>query len=328
MKIAFHSNQLCERGTEVALYDYAHYNEELLLNNSIILSDGKNMNNTASAIDKFKNRFDVYLYDDFSDVDSILIRNNVDVLYAIKSGEKDHVLSNKVKTAVHCVFNPTDPHGDVYASISDRLNDRFGLSVPVVPHMVYLPDFAGDLREVLGIPENAIIYGRYGGFDTFDIDFVHQTISRVVNARDDVYFLFMNTKPFYRSWLKKTHKQIIHLPSTVSVKEKVEFINTCNAMLHARSSGETFGLAIAEFSVKNKPVITWKPDHQDGNSKYYDDAHLDMLGDKVITYSDSDDLYNTLMSYDPSVVSKGCWDSYSKKYGPDVVMRLFKDIFL
>ena len=31
-KIAFHSNQLGIRGTEVALYDYAHFNETILKN--------------------------------------------------------------------------------------------------------------------------------------------------------------------------------------------------------------------------------------------------------------------------------------------------------
>ena len=38
--------------------------------------------------------------------------------------------------------------------------------------------------------------------------------------------------------------------------EKEAFYRTCDAMLHARRDGETFGLAVAEFSVRNKPVIT------------------------------------------------------------------------
>ena len=32
MKILFHDNTLTERGTSVALYDYAKYNEEILKN--------------------------------------------------------------------------------------------------------------------------------------------------------------------------------------------------------------------------------------------------------------------------------------------------------
>ena len=37
--IAFHSNQLGIRGTEEALYDYAHFNETILKNKSFIISD-------------------------------------------------------------------------------------------------------------------------------------------------------------------------------------------------------------------------------------------------------------------------------------------------
>ena len=35
VKIAFHDNQLCERGTTVSLYDYAYYNKHYLGNESI-----------------------------------------------------------------------------------------------------------------------------------------------------------------------------------------------------------------------------------------------------------------------------------------------------
>jgi len=328
MKIAFHSNQLCERGTEIALYDYAHFNETILSNESVILANGTSKNNTVSAMEKFRKRFTVYLYSDFNEVDSILSNEGVDVLYAIKSGKIDNVVSNKVKTVVHCVFNPSEPHGDVYASISQRLNQRFGVAIPVVPHMAYLPDYTGNLREELGIPSNAVVFGRYGGLDMFDIGFVHETINYIVNNRENIYFLFMNTKPFYRSWLRRSHKHIIHLPSTVSLERKVQFINSCDAMLHARSGGETFGLAVAEFSIKNKPIITWGPGQNIIAGRYYDDAHLDMLGDKAIVYSNADELHNILMNFDTTIMSTKKWDMYSESYSPEVVMRNFENVFL
>ena len=37
MNILFHSNQLSERGTEIALFDYAHFNETMLNNKSFII---------------------------------------------------------------------------------------------------------------------------------------------------------------------------------------------------------------------------------------------------------------------------------------------------
>ena len=38
--IGFHSNQLCERGTEVAMYDYAYCNQKIYGNKSIRKSWG------------------------------------------------------------------------------------------------------------------------------------------------------------------------------------------------------------------------------------------------------------------------------------------------
>ena len=42
MKVAFHTNQMCLRGTEIAIYDYAKYNREFLNNESIIFCNANN----------------------------------------------------------------------------------------------------------------------------------------------------------------------------------------------------------------------------------------------------------------------------------------------
>ena len=61
----------------------------------------------------------------------------------------------------------------------------------------------------------------------------------------------MNTEVFYN------HKNIIYLPKSLDKKNKSKFVSTCDAMIHARYDGETFGLAVAEFSSANKPIITF-----------------------------------------------------------------------
>ena len=45
--------------------------------------------------------------------------------------------------------------------------------IEYVPYVVDLPEVDGDLREELGIPENAFVFGRNGGSETFDLDFVN-----------------------------------------------------------------------------------------------------------------------------------------------------------
>lgn len=52
LKVAFLSNKLTLRGSEVALYDYAHYNETLLGNESFIVT---------RDVDRIRHEFDVSL---------------------------------------------------------------------------------------------------------------------------------------------------------------------------------------------------------------------------------------------------------------------------
>ena len=53
------------------------------------------------------------------------------------------------------------------------------------------------------------------------------------------------------------NNKIIFLSGTFDQKKKAKFINTCDAMIHARSVGESFGSSCAEFAIKNKPILTY-----------------------------------------------------------------------
>lgn len=308
-KIAFHSNQIGLRGTEVALYDYAYYNREILKNESIIVS---NKNSNLDALKKFESQFEVFLYDSPEEIDKIVTDNNVDIFYAQKAGEKDNIFSTKCKNVVHAVFPNHQPHGDAYAHISKWLAGA--LNWPhYVPYIVKKLDYHGDLREKLGIPENAIVFGRHGGLDTFDIPFVKEIVVRIAEIRPDIYFLFLNTDVFTRGL-----KNIIHLQGTSSEVVKSKFIHTCDAMLHARGRGETFGLAVAEFSIANKPVITW--------SGSPEKCHTDILGDKGLYYYNPQDLVNILLNFSPDNTKD--WDAYSKDFNPEAIMAKFKQVFI
>lgn len=313
MKIAFHSNQLSILGTEVAMYDYAYYNQTLLGNESIIIA-GKNNYDNPGAIEKFEKQFKVYRYDEFSEVEKILEIEKIDVFYAIKSGEIDGKVSHGRKTIIHTVFGVCQPHGKVYAYVSEWLSKQmnFGLN-PWVPHMIDLPDEKDDMRKALDIPKDAIVFGRYGGTGTFDIQFAHRAIMNVLARRSDIYFLLANTEPF-----TEDHSNIIYLDSIASLNEKVKFINTSDAMLHARQRGETFGIACGEFSIKNKPVFTYglSPER----------SHLEILKDKAVIYNNEYELINKINNFVPSPEKN--WDAYSTNFNPSAVMQKFKTVFL
>lgn len=319
MKIAFHSNQLCERGTEVALFDYAKHCQEFVGVESYIISNQANIN--KQVYERFALHFNMLLYSDFhAEIDKLLAANRIDMLYMIKKGKDDGMIAKDVKTVIHAVFNCTEPHGDVYATISEWMSrgaKDFGYEVPYVPHMIDLPKFNGNLRRLLGIPEDATVFGRHGGFNEFNIEFVQEVVKQVLKERDDVYFLFMNTKAFL-----PRHSRVFNLPLTVEPRNKVAFINTCDAMLHARTRGETFGLAVGEFSARNKPVFTWT-----GSKEL---SHVDILGSHGLYYSYEKDLYVMMNSFADTIKDQRgrMWDVYSERFSPERVMDKFKQVFM
>lgn len=316
VKIAFHDNQLCERGTTVSLYDYAYYNKHYLDNESIILyNPNHTIKSVDSVIEKFKNEFKVYPYTNWnSEVNDILKKEKCDILYMQKAGGWDGKMAhpNICKTIIHCVFNTSRPHGNVYGRISSCFGDS---RWPVVNYMVNLPNVEGNMRQELNIPENATVFGRIGGLDQFNIPSVHKAIDRITDDNPNIYFFLVNTNKFCRE-----KKNIIHYERIVDLHKKVKFINSCDAMIHARQMGETFGAAVSEFSIKNKPIITCRG---------HDNAHLDILKDKAIIYNsnNTEEIYNIFKNFDRNEAKTKNWNAYSD-YSPSNIMDKFNDLFI
>lgn len=315
--IGFLSNKLTLRGTEIAMYDYADYNETILNNKSIIITQKyENIQYTYDAsfdaYTKFINRFTVEYYESQQDIDAIVEKYNISHLYIIKSGEYDNVVSTKCINLIHCVFNTSEQHGQIYSTISSDVNRLFNTNYPVVPHMIRNYDTNESLKTELNIPENTIIFGRYGGLESFDIQFVKDAIINILKIRTDIYFVFMNTYIFYE------HSNIIYLEGTSSMKSKRKFINMCDALLHARESGETFGITCGEFAIQNKPVITW-----DGSRER---NHINILGDKAVLYSDYDSIYKILNEFN---IKKYNMESNGYlEYTPKNIMNIFNQVYL
>jgi hypothetical protein len=275
LTIGFHSNQLCERGTEVALYDYANHNEKILSNKSIIFFDKNSLNNCKETIKKFRSRFTCYGYDNFNEIDDIVVKENIQLMYDIKYGTMDDRKLKNCPIVNHAVFI-SQPHGYKYAILHNSLNQKYKTNVSVVPHMIDMPHCNEDMREELKIPNDAIVLGRIGGFNQFDVQYALDAIIEYLNKNQDIYILLVNTKQFFE------HKNIIYLDKKVDKYEKAKFINTCDAMIHARSDGETFSLSIGEFCFYNKPIIT--------THSAFDNIHLEILGEKAIVYNNKEDL--------------------------------------
>lgn len=313
MKIILHDNSLSLRGTSVALYDYAFFLKQLYGHECIIAHDKTHHTNDTKAIQKFKQEFEVFGYTKFTDINKFIQDNQADVFYGIKAGEHDGKIPFNIKTCVHAVFpcNVNQAHGDIYAYVSKWLSEHCSdNAIPYVPHMVNLPNTEENFRERLNISSDCIVLGRYGGLETFDIPFVHSVVAETANTISNIRFLFCNTYKFI------DHPNVIFANSTSSLLEKTKFINTCDALLHARHRGETFGLTIAEFMSKGKPVFTYSGSDEKN--------HYSLLDNQGILYDNSEDLLCKINQFVPHRVS------YRQNYTlePTHVMQKFQTIFL
>ena len=313
VKIAFHDNQLCERGTTVAIYDYAYYNKHYLGNESIIMYYGSDHRNKQPIIEKFQKEFKLCPYENWQrDADKILEEEKCDILYGIKAGENDGKLSKVCKNVVHCVFYCNQPHGHIYSSIAPWVHGNNG-QFPSVPHMINLPRHDRNMRKELSIPEDAVVFGGYGGKENFNIKEAIDAVYHVASNNPNIYFLFANFNKFCPEL-----PNIIHLPMVTDLDKKVEFINTTDAMMWGRSGGEVMSIAMGEFAVLNKPIIC---------TRRGTPGHVHLLKDTAIWYNGKDHLINILTNFDPSVESKKDWNAY-KQYTPENVMDVFKKVYI
>jgi hypothetical protein len=309
MNILFHSNQLGVRGTEVALYDYAHYNETILGNVSYIAAPA---NSDMSALDKFKNRFGdrVIIYNTFGEL-GFSSSYRIDVAYFIKAGFNDGLLIPGIKNIVHVVFQHYEPHGDHYVYIAEWLTNKMSKGVhDFIPHIIKMEDHEEDYRDFLKIPKEAIVFGRHGGYEEFNYEFTYDPIIQTAKNNPNIYFVLMNTKPFSNGI-----NNIIYIGSSYDLSVKRAFINTCDAMIHGRRKGEVFSMSIGEFLYCNKPIVTTPMGEDSG--------HLHMLKDKGLYYNSGNELYAILNSFEKKEYNM---KSLVDPYTPEAIMKKFKTL--
>jgi hypothetical protein len=315
MNLAFHSNSMSQRGSENALWDYANLNETILGNHSVICYPAKIEDTENPTFSKWKARFPLVPYRTKVELTSKLKERGVNILYQIKPGPYDGFVVPGVKNCIHSMFLSDEFHGDAFAYVS-RWCSRVmtGREVSFVPHFVPKLESKENMRVELGIPSEATVFGRHGGNDTFNIPFVWQVVVEHARKFPRDHFLFLNTR-----LIRGTEKlsNVHYLPATVDPVEKAKFIATCDAMLHARWHGETFGLAVGEFAVLGKPVITF--------SESREKAHLEMLGNQALLYRHASELTKMLRNFRPHRTQGTEYEIFGD---PKTVMKLFQKKFL
>jgi hypothetical protein len=213
------------------------------------------------------------------------------------------------------MFLSDEFHGDAFAYVSRWCSKVMtGREESFVPHFVPQLEGNENLRQGLGIPLEAKVFGRHGGWDTFNITFVRKAVACHARQNSGDHFVFLNTEPICGT---ERFSNVHYLPGTVDPVEKAKFLATCDAMLHARLHGETFGLAVGEFAVLGKPVITF--------SESRERAHLEMLGEKSFAYKSKKELLKILREFEPRTIRGTDYEKYAD---PKTVMEFFQRKFL
>lgn len=325
-KVLFHAEQLNFRGTTNSILDYAKYNQEILGNESAIMysahnPDGVDVGTEQSVIEQLSGVYPLYSYTNHGEANEIA--SKFDLCYSQRAGlradfqtQKRQLLVNTAKFGVHCVFQWYDPHGDKYAYISKWLAEKVARDNNVsnldwVPYVVHMPPPNYDTRAHIGIPKDKFVIGRHGGFNTFDIDFAKKVIAKVADERNDIVFLFANTEKFI------DHPNVIFMPPFFGQQQKSNFIQACDAMIHARTLGESFGLSICESLFWHKPVLAWEGG--------FDRNHVELLKDHDLLYHNEDDLYKRILS-----LRDYCGKNYRSivdQFGPYQVIKKFEAVY-
>ena len=313
MKVGFYLKEVNFRGIANSIYTFAKNNEKILKNKSVIFYNSKSVENQIEAIRLFKKKFTVYKTHNFNELEKYYKKFNLDIIYFQREGFKDYLVKN-TKNVIHAIFpeNMFGYHGFKYAYISKWLSKvSSNKKYPYVPLPVELVDNKLNLRNKLNIPLNAKVIGYHGGNSSFDLQFVRDLIEELVNKNNNIYFIFMNINKFI------SHHKVIFLRGTFNPLKKVKFINTCDAMLHARSLGESFGISCAEFAIKNKLIFTY------GFCRHR--AHMDICANNIVPYFSYYDLKKKLIRFKKEERVR---NGIKKKFTEKKTIKIFEKVFL
>lgn len=291
MRILLHAEQLSERGTTTAILEYSKYLRSNGFSCSIAFLKGHPMND-ARMIKEIHKEFELIPYRYFWNLRRM--EKRFDVGYFIKSGSNNGQVFDKTPSIVHAVFQDYDPHGDLYLYVSKWLAEKMKTEnlksrhskdhycrtrncseFEYLDHMVSLPNPDSSLRSSLGISKDAVVGVRYGGYETFDIDWVKDAVIKMLDIDVNLHFVFANTRMFIE------HSRVHFLDTRIDQFSKAQFLATGDFFLHGRQQGESFGLAILEAVTMGLPVLTY--------SGGLDLNHLNLVPSQL-TYSDDNSL--------------------------------------
>jgi glycosyltransferase involved in cell wall biosynthesis len=313
-KFLLHSNSFSERGDSVTLLAIGGLIKEELGFDCVIAIPANAEHISDERVSEAISRgFDVFRYRDKSDLDNFAKDMEISHSYVFSGGKRadlsyfdksdpESFRISDTRHITHVVFRNFDPHGEVYAYVSDWLfnwakprifiwkllhvlgflGGSSATNVTSFPHFLEAwPKSTAEqaLREELGIPEDSHVIGRIGGFREFDDPAARKGVRLILDAWEDSYAVFVNTPRFL------DHPRAIFLEK-LSRADVRRFYDACDVLLNGRRMGESFGYSIVEPLSLGKPVIApnWV------RNPLMDKNHIRLLRGQRLLYSSARNL--------------------------------------
>ena len=177
-----------------------------------------------------------------------------------------------------------------------------------------MPKVNENLRKVLGISEEAFVFGAMAGGNEFNIDFVKLGIEKFLQNVTNSYFVGVNIEPFMSS------ERAIFLPPIYDQESKARYLSSLDLFINARAMGESFGLAICESLFQGVPVIAWS-----GGS---DKNQVQLLGKEEWIYDDINSFLNKLLVFSKGTIKGIRYNNKAESIVQQFHLRLVIDKFL
>jgi glycosyltransferase involved in cell wall biosynthesis len=271
------------RGSLIAVYNHAKWFQEKH-GGCAIIACPVDATCDLMAYRYVSNRFRVVFYQSISELENMWPTSSM--LYIIKYGTNDGKVAATIPTFIHCVFDMSQPHGDYYAGVSRELALKYDRPNDFMEHVYPYPPLTklADLRAVFDIGKDRIVVGRYGGADTWNIDWSMTAISKCVRRLNNkITFLLINTP----RW--DNHPSIVYVDPIYDDTLKSRFLETCDAFLLAERHGHTFGYAVCEAIAHKVPILYF-------NGEVWNDTHLRHIHNTPKLRHQSFDTEETLLS--------------------------------
>jgi len=155
----------------------------------------------------------------------------------------------------------------------------------VVRNPIEAPYSSDNLREELGIPDDAFVFGRIGRDDASIYENINIRAYAEVE-RDDVFLVLVAPSRECRSDVGRFGiKNAKYIERTTDEVRLSKFFRTIDVLAHARKDGECNSAAIFEAAAHRKPVISHYGEVFRGNIETIQDSGFVVLSGDVEEYT-------------------------------------------